>query len=102
MDWLEKNPANQVVFSFGEADELIRLDFENETFDHPDRVYQVQPESINDFKNQLNRGVSCILGKRFWSRSLGGKYRESRPICMLPSQQIQSIWRPTGPQGKCS
>ena len=43
VDWLEKNPANQVVFSFGEADELIRLDFENETFDHPIEFIKYNP-----------------------------------------------------------
>jgi len=96
VDWLEKNPANQVVFSFGEADELIRLDFENETFDHPDRVYQVQPESINDFKNQLNRGVSCFWGNDSGPSHLAANMGIPTNVCYRVTNSV--IWKPTGPK----
>ena len=70
--------------------------FENETFDHPDRVYQVQPESINDFKNQLNRGVSCFWGNDSGPSHLAANMGIPTNVCYRVTNSV--IWKPTGPK----
>ena len=61
-DWLQKDNRNRVSFSFGPADEKLFESFQKTSLKHSENVMQIFPDSIDEFRTLLCRGVSHFLG----------------------------------------
>ena len=97
-DWLKKNSSNKVIFSFGEADDKVFGDFKNNTFNCPDRVSHIFPESINDLGVELKKGVSFFWGNDSGPSHLAANLGIPTNVCYKVTDS--AIWKPTGPRVK--
>ena len=97
-DWLKKNSSNKVIFSFGEADDEVFGDFKHNTFNCPDRISHIFPESINELGVQLKKGVSFFWGNDSGPSHLAANLGIPTNVCYKVTDS--AIWKPTGPRVK--
>ena len=96
--WLAAEPANEVVFSFGEADEEVRNHFRIAALCEDQRVREISFSNPSSFRNELaGRGAVFIgndSGPGHLSASIG------IPTKVLFRASDPAIWRPLGPRVK--
>lgn len=95
-DWLQKNKANHVTFSFGEADQSVLDSYECLNFINSERVQVVLPNSIDDYKKLLLRGVAAFWGNDSGPSHLAANLGIPTNVCFQSTDS--AIWRPTGPR----
>jgi hypothetical protein len=97
-DWLIKKPENKVVFSFGEADESILADFQSQNIEYSDRVSQIIPKSVVEFKKLLMKGTACFWGNDSGPSHLAANLGIPTNVCFRVTNSGE--WKPTGPRVK--
>lgn len=97
-DWLQKDNRNRVSFSFGPADEKLFESFQNTSLKHSENVMQIFPDSIDEFRSLLCRGVSHFLGNDSGPSHLAANL--GIPTQVFFRSTNPSIWAPTGPRVK--
>jgi ADP-heptose:LPS heptosyltransferase len=95
-DWLQKNKANHVIFSFGEADQSVSDSYECLNFINSERVQVVLPNSIDDYKNLLSSGVAEFWGNDSGPSHLAANLGIPTNVCFKSTNS--AIWRPSGPR----
>ena len=95
-DWLQKNKANHVTFSFGEADQSVLDSYECLNFINSERVQVVLPHSIDDYKKLLLRGVAAFWGNDSGPSHLAANLGIPTNVCFKSTNS--AIWRPSGPR----
>lgn len=96
--WIKSNDQNNVTFSCGPADELILGQIRSSFFTNHERVKQVKPNSINEFKSLLKGGVSHFWGNDSGPSHLAANLGIPTNVCFRYPNSI--IWAPTGPRVK--
>lgn len=95
-EWLHNNKENLVVFSFGEADRHALDLFKNETFCNSDRIQMMLPNSIEEYKEILLKGVGQFWGNDSGPSHLAANLGIPTNVCFRSTNP--KIWRPTGPR----
>jgi len=91
-------PENEVVFSFGEADEEVRNHFSLTAVCEDQRVRATSLSNLSSFRNELSERGAVFIGNDSGPGHLSASI--GIPTKILFRASDPAIWRPLGPRVK--